>query len=76
MRLRYLIRFILLAVGFALTTGGLLAWQQVEFEMQQVWPMADELTAHPIYVIVLGMALIPPTLWEIFVLENQTNRDT
>ncbi len=75
MRLRYLIRFSLLAAGFALTTSGLLAWQQIDFQMSSMWPMAEEFSLHPVYAIVFGMALIPPTLWEIFVLESQAQRD-
>jgi len=68
--LRYLIRFCLLALGFALTTYGILTWQQLDFELDSLWPIADEFGSHPVYIMVLGMALIPPTLWEIFVLEN------
>ena len=74
MRIRYLIRFVLLALGFALTTLGILTWQQIDFDLNTMWPMADTLEAHPVYIIVLGMALIPPTLWEIFVLENNRDR--
>ncbi|NKB97675.1 MAG: hypothetical protein GKR90_04120 [Pseudomonadales bacterium] len=73
MRIRYLIRFGLLTLGFALTTSGILAWQQINFDLDTLWPVAREFTAHPVYVIVFGMALIPPTLWEIFVLENRRN---
>jgi len=75
MHLRFLIRFILLAIGFALTTIGLLKWQQTEFDLSTIWPVSGELTAHPVYALVLGLALIPPTLWEIFVLESQSTRD-
>jgi hypothetical protein len=71
MRIRYLIRFGLLTLGFALTTAGILAWQQIDFDLDHLWPFA----AHPVYVIVFGMALIPPTLWEIFVLENRRDDD-
>jgi len=66
---RFLIRFLLLTLGFALTTMGLLAWQQVNFNLSDVWPISDEFKTHPVYAMVLGLALIPPTLWEIFVLE-------
>ena len=72
MRTRYLIRFGLLAFGFALTTAGILSWQEMGFNLDRLWPIAGELNAHPVYVIVLGMALIPPTIWEIFVLENRS----
>jgi hypothetical protein len=63
----------LLAIGFALTTLGLLKWQQTQFDLTAIWPLSGgELTAHPVYALVLGLALIPPTLWEIFILENQS----
>ncbi len=71
MHLRFFIRFILLTLGFALTTLGLLAWQQLDFDLSGVWPRAAEFSAHPIFAMVIGLALIPPTLWEIFVLENK-----
>ncbi|XOV81916.1 MAG: hypothetical protein ACFHXK_13720 [bacterium] len=71
MYFRFLIRFILLAAGFALTTAGLLSWQQINFDLSRVWPVAAELSAHPIYLLIFGLALIPPTLWEIFLLENR-----
>ena len=61
-------------LGFALTTAGILSWQQLGFNLGGVWPLAKELTAHPVYIIIFGIALIPPTLWEIFILEN-TRRD-
>lgn len=71
MYFRFLTRFLLLSAGFALTTAGLLGWQQINFDLSGVWPMGPELRAHPVYLLVFGLALIPPTLWEIFVLENR-----
>ncbi len=77
MRIRYLIRFSLLMTGFALTTFGILTWQKIGFDLNDMWPFTESgsrgFSSHPIYLIVLGMALIPPTLWEIFLLEQ--NRD-
>ena len=75
MQVRFLIRFLLLSAGFALTTLGLLGWQQRNFDLSEIWPLAGEFTAHPVYAMVLGLALIPPTLWEIFVLESKADRD-
>ncbi len=71
MYFRFLIRFLLLSVGFALTTAGLLGWQQINFDLASVWPMAETLNGHPVYMLIFGLALIPPTLWEIFLLENR-----
>ena len=67
---RFIIRFLLLTLGFALTTLGLLAWQQINFDLNSIWPISNTFEVHPVYAIVLGLALIPPTLWEIFVLEH------
>ena len=67
---RYLIRYILLTLAFALMTMGLLGWQQVGFALNGVWPFADELQSHPLHLLVIGLALIPPTLWELFLLER------
>ena len=71
MTARFLIRFILLAIGFALTTLGLLAWQQVHFRLDNMWPLGDTFEFHAVHVLILGIALIPPTLWDIFVLDTQ-----
>lgn len=75
MQIRFLVRLALLTIGFALTTLGILAWQQLNFDLSGIWPFASELRAHPVYAMVLGLALIPPTIWEIFVLESKANRD-
>ena len=69
-RRRYLVRFILLTIGFALTTMGILAWQKIAFRLD-MWPLTDNFALHPVHLIVLGLALIPPTLWEIFVMEQR-----
>ncbi len=75
MSIRFLIRFFLLTLAFALTTLGILAWQQMNFDLNTLWPIAAEFSAHPVYAMVLGLALIPPTLWEIFVLETRHHRE-
>jgi hypothetical protein len=75
MRLRLFIRLMLLTFGFGLTTAGLLAWQDVGFSLERIWPFTGGLHYHPVHVLVLGMALIPPTLWEIFVLESRRHGD-
>lgn len=72
MRIRFLTRFILLLLGFALTTLGVLRWQSIGFSLDALWPIAEEMAPHPVHALVLGLALIPPTLWEIFLLESRT----
>ncbi len=68
--MRYLLRFCLLGIGFALTTFGLMTWQYRDFSMDGLWPFAGEFRTHPLHLLVLGIAMIPPTLWELFLLEN------
>ncbi|MEM9622465.1 MAG: hypothetical protein AAF993_12495 [Pseudomonadota bacterium] len=75
MHLRLLTRFILLTLGFALTTAGILGWQTMDFDLHEMWPHGERLLSHPVYIMVLGMALIPPTLWEIFILEVKRTED-
>ena len=76
MRLRLFVRLLLLTIGFGLTTAGLLAWKDIGFSLQHIWPFSNGLQSHPVHVLVLGMALIPPTLWEIFLLENRSTHDS
>jgi hypothetical protein len=75
MRFKFFVRLFLLTIGFGLTTAGLLSWKDVGFSLEHIWPFSNGIHAHPVHALVLGMALIPPTLWEIFVLENKANRD-
>ena len=67
---KYLLRFGLLSIGFALTTMGLMTWQAKGFSLDGLWFNGSGWTAHPVHLLVLGIAMIPPTLWEIFVLET------
>ena len=71
MHLRYLTRFSLLSFSFAVTTIGLLAWAELDFDLANVWREFAALNPHPIFILGLGIALIPPALWEIFILEAE-----
>ena len=75
MKVRYLLRFALLCVGFALTTFGLMSWQAKGFTLEGLWFVDNQLRTHPLHLLVLGIALIPPTLWEIYVLEHKRGVD-
>ncbi len=68
--MRYFTCFILLAIGFALTTVGLMAWQRTSFSFAGLWFFNNDMQPHALHVLVLGLAMIPPSLWEIFMLEN------
>lgn len=69
MRLRYLIRCALLMLGFAFTTLGLMSWQAQQFSFEGFWPDNGELELHPLHLMILGIAMIPPAIWEIFFLD-------
>ena len=68
--MKYLLRFVLLSMGFALTTAGLMLWHADGFSFQGIWFVDNAYQLHPLHVLILGLAMIPPSLWEIFVLEN------
>jgi len=70
--LRMLMRCGLLTVGFALTAFALAEWQESGFGFDGVWPFADVPQLHPLHVLVIGIAMIPPALWEIFLLDHAT----
>lgn len=71
--MRYFLRFLLLALGFALTTAGLMFWHARGFTFHGVWPGGGELRLHPLHLLIIGLAMIPPSIWEIFLLEQQRN---
>ncbi len=50
---------------------GLMTWQARGFSFAGIWPLEGPFAAHPLHLLILGIAMIPPTLWEIFVLENR-----
>ena len=68
--MRYFLRFLLLALGFALTTAGLMAWHARGFAFEGVWLVDNGFQLHPLHLLILGLAMIPPALWEIFLLEH------
>ena len=76
MHLKLLIRFILLATGFALTTYGVLGWHHLGFDMAITLAVPEAHNIHPVYLLILGLALIPPSLWEIFLFQARIEDDT
>ncbi len=67
--MKYLIRFVLLMVGVALTTLGLVYWQHQGFRLEGIWFFDNDYRPHPLHMMILGIAMIPPAMWEIFVLD-------
>ena len=68
--MKHLAVFLLLTAGSALTTAGLAMWHDRSFTFSGLWTMSEGL--HPIFVLIVGIAMIPPALWEIFLLENRS----
>lgn len=48
-----------------------MTWQARGLSFDGIWPLEGPLTVHPLHLLVLGLALIPPTVWEIFLLEQR-----
>ena len=71
--MRYLSRFLLLTIGFALTALGLMMWRAIGFSFEGLMFFDNDYRPHALHILVLGLAMIPPTLWEIFLLEHKAN---
>lgn len=65
--------FILLAAGFALITAGVASWHDQAFLINGLLSLEDGL--HPLYLLILGIAVVPPALWEIFLAEQNERGD-
>jgi len=61
--------FLLLAAGFGLATAGLMLWHDRGFAFAGMWRLDDGL--HPLYLVIVGIAMIPPALGEVFLLEQR-----
>lgn len=67
---RYLVRYGLLTLGVALATFGLIGWTDLHFDLRGFWLYDNGWELHPVHVLIVGIGLIPPAIWEIFVLET------
>ena len=66
---RLVIRLIVLAAACSAVAYGLLAWQHQGFTLVGVWLVDNDWRLHPVHFLVVGVALIPPTMWDIFTME-------
>jgi hypothetical protein len=73
--IRYLLRYVLLATAFALTTYGLIAWHEFDYQFGAIWPFGGPPALHPLHVLALGVAMIPASLWEIFAIDHRGRKD-
>ena len=69
--MKYLTRFLLLMIGFALTAAGLMMWRATGFSFEGIWFVDNDYRPHALHLLILGLAMIPPSLWEIFLLESE-----
>ena len=69
--MKFLLRFILLATGFSLFTFGLLEWSRDNFVLHGLIPFTADYKTQGMHYLMLGLAMIPPSLWEIFNLERR-----
>lgn len=69
--MRYLLRFTLLTVAAALAAFGLAYWQHIGFSMEGFWFVDNDYRPHPVHILALGLAMIPTTIWEIFLLDSR-----
>ena len=68
--MRFFVRFLLLAAGFSLFTFGLLQWSKDGFTLSGLLPFTENYRTQGLHYLMLGLAMIPPSLWEIFNLER------
>ncbi len=74
--IRYLIRCALIVLAFAAMTYGLLEWRDRHFSLSGFWPLHGSLQLHPLHLLILGLALLPATLWEMFLLDLSQRPDS
>ena len=62
------IRHILLMASVASVAYGLTSWHALAFDTSNVWLYNNDWRPHPVHFIALGLGLMGPSLWGIFVL--------
>lgn len=72
--IRPLVIHLLLVAGFALTTYGLLEWSHIGFSLLGMLCLDSGRGLHPLYLLILGMAMIPPAFRELYLHEGKRDR--
>jgi hypothetical protein len=52
-----------------------MAWHARAFSFAGVWLVDNGFQLHPLHLLILGLAMIPPALWEIFILEHRQQHE-
>ena len=68
---QYMSRYGLLALGVALVTFGVVAWMDTRFDLRGFWLYDNGWRPHPVHYMMVGIGIVPPTIWEVFQLEAQ-----
>lgn len=72
--IRLVVRLIVLAAASSAVAYGLLAWQHQGFTLVGVWLVDNGWRLHPVHFLMVGIGLIPPTMWDIFTMEIHAAR--
>ena len=68
---KYCLQYVLLITGFALLAYGMINWSRIGFSMQGIWFFDNDFSVHALHLVIIGIAMIPPAMWEIFLLETR-----
>jgi len=71
MRLRRICCHVVIVASFALIAFALAEWQALGFSAVGLWPLDGEMRLHPAHVLILGIVILPPALWELFALDHR-----
>jgi len=62
---------VVIVASFALIAFSLAEWQLSGFTLETLWPLHGEMRLHPAHVLILGVAILPPAVWELFALDHR-----
>ena len=65
----YFVYYLLIVAGSCLSTVGLLLWNAHDFETFGIL-MSDGWRLHPVHILILGVSMTVPAIWEIFQRSN------
>lgn len=69
----YLVYYCLIIAGSSFSTAGLLLWEARNFTTAGLFIYDGSWTIHPLLILILGIAMIVPAIWEIFQRGNRTS---